>query len=59
MREPLVDETFMELTLEDIGENIQKIAKSRAKKPRSLVTELWVMGRRIDVTVAVRPTRND
>lgn len=50
------DETFLELTLEDIKENIEAVAKSRSRNPRPRETLIQSVGprgvERILVTVS-------
>lgn len=50
------DETFLELTLEDIKENIEAAAKCRAKRPKEWVTQLWAPGRRVTIVVRTEPS---
>jgi hypothetical protein len=50
------DETFLELTMEDIQENIVAIAKSRAKRPQPRETVIQAFGpqgyQRISIVVS-------
>ena len=54
-RAPLFDDEFLELTMEDVKENVLAVAKSRAKKPRPQITQLHVATargyHRINITV--------
>lgn len=50
-----LDEDFMACTLDDIKENIEALAKSRAKKPLDRVTQIWSPYGRITITVSRAP----
>lgn len=43
------DETFQELTLEDISDSIKQVAK--AKGPKELTTQLMLGTRRVEIVV--------
>lgn len=49
------DPTFMELTLEEIRDAIERVTKSRAKKPKPEQITLYSMAHRITVTIAREP----
>ena len=45
------DETFWELCMEDIKDGIEKVARSRAKRPKPHTYTIWTPTRTILITI--------